>query len=122
MPVSIARMFISRARVRREGVGIAQRTRGVSQRSGNRSAPRTELGRSDTWICHALAALADCRTRLGTALGYAISGVLLCIAIIGIPFGVQSFKFVPLALFPFGKEIVSANDLRDDIGIARASA
>ena len=48
--------------------------------------------------------------------------MLLCITIIGIPFGVQSFKFVPLALFPFGKEIVSANDLRDDIGIARASA
>jgi len=48
--------------------------------------------------------------------------VLLCITIIGIPFGVQSFEFVPLALFPFGKEIVSANDLRDDIGIARASA
>ena len=44
------------------------------------------------------------------------------ITIIGIPFGIQSFKFVPLALFPFGKEIVSARDLRDDIGIARASA
>jgi uncharacterized membrane protein YccF (DUF307 family) len=41
------------------------------------------------------------------ALSYAISGVLLCLTIIGIPFGIQSFKFVPLALFPFGKEIVS---------------
>ena len=51
----------------------------------------------------------------------AISGVLLCLTIIGIPFGIQSFKFVPLALFPFGKEIVSARDLRDDIGIARAT-
>ena len=55
------------------------------------------------------------------ALGYAISGVLLFLPIIGIPFGIQSFKFVPLALFPFGKEIVGARDLRDDIGIARAS-
>ena len=55
------------------------------------------------------------------ALGYAVSGVLLCITIIGIPFGIQSFKFVPLALFPFGKEIVSAKDLRDDTGSARSS-
>ncbi len=56
------------------------------------------------------------------AVSYAISGVLLCITIIGIPFGIQSFKFVPLALFPFGKEIVKAKDLRDDIGVARSSA
>lgn len=35
-------------------------------------------------------------------------GVLLCVTIIGIPFGRQHFKFVKLALFPFGKEIVSA--------------
>ena len=56
------------------------------------------------------------------ALGYAVSGVLLCITIIGIPFGIQSFKFVPLALFPFGKEIVRSKDLRDDIGAGRASA
>jgi len=48
--------------------------------------------------------------------------VLLCLTIIGIPFGIQSFKFVPLALFPFGKEIVNAKDLRDDIGAARADA
>jgi hypothetical protein len=48
-------------------------------------------------------------------------GWLLCITIIGIPFGIQSFKFVPLALFPFGKEIVRSKDLRDDIGVARAS-
>ena len=55
------------------------------------------------------------------ALAYAISGVALCFTIIGIPFGIQSFKFVPLALFPFGKEIVDARDLRDDIGAGRAS-
>lgn len=55
------------------------------------------------------------------AIAYAISGVLLCVTIIGIPFGIQSFKFVPLALFPFGKEIVRSKDLRDDIGVARSS-
>lgn len=33
-------------------------------------------------------------------------GILLCITIIGIPFGKQHFKMIPLALFPFGKEIL----------------
>ena len=50
------------------------------------------------------------------AAGYAFSGILLCLTIIGIPFGIQSFKFVPLALFPFGKEIVRSDDLRDALG------
>lgn len=34
-------------------------------------------------------------------------GVLYCITIIGIPFGVQAFKFALLALMPFGARIVS---------------
>ena len=34
-----------------------------------------------------------------------ISGVLLCITIIGIPFAMQSFKMAKLSLMPFGKEI-----------------
>lgn len=33
-------------------------------------------------------------------------GVLLCITIIGIPFGRQHFKLATLALTPFGKEVV----------------
>ena len=33
-------------------------------------------------------------------------GVLLCITIIGIPFGRQHFKMAALALSPFGKNIV----------------
>jgi uncharacterized membrane protein YccF (DUF307 family) len=33
-------------------------------------------------------------------------GVLLCITIIGIPFGLQHFKLASLALTPFGREIV----------------
>ncbi len=32
-------------------------------------------------------------------------GLLLCITIIGIPFGLQHFKLMRLALFPFGKTI-----------------
>ncbi len=39
---------------------------------------------------------------LWMAIGYVFSGLVLCITIIGIPFGLQAFKFVSLALFPFG--------------------
>ena len=45
------------------------------------------------------------------ALMYWIAGLLLCITIIGIPFGVQLFKIGTLSLWPFGHELVStAND------------
>lgn len=46
------------------------------------------------------------------AIGYVIGGLLLCATIVGIPFGVQSFKFAGLALAPFGKEIVRTKDIR----------
>jgi len=36
---------------------------------------------------------------------YLIGGVVLCITIIGIPFGIQLIKLSFLALAPFGKEI-----------------
>ncbi len=36
---------------------------------------------------------------------YVIGGVLLCISIIGIPFGIQAFKLAALAVAPFGMEI-----------------
>jgi uncharacterized membrane protein YccF (DUF307 family) len=45
---------------------------------------------------------------LWLALGHLISGVLLCITIIGIPFGLASFKLARLALAPFGKQVVRA--------------
>ena len=38
-------------------------------------------------------------------LEYLFGGVILCITIIGIPFGVQAIKLSLLALLPFGKEI-----------------
>jgi uncharacterized membrane protein YccF (DUF307 family) len=38
-----------------------------------------------------------------THLGF---GLLLCITIVGIPFGRQHFKLAGLALTPFGKQIV----------------
>lgn len=40
------------------------------------------------------------------ALTHLFFGILLCITIIGIPFGRQHFKMAGLALTPFGKEIL----------------
>ena len=42
---------------------------------------------------------------LVSALMWVIAGLLLCITIVGIPFGVQCFKFAGLALAPFGKKV-----------------
>jgi uncharacterized membrane protein YccF (DUF307 family) len=41
------------------------------------------------------------------AITHAIFGLILCITIIGIPFGLQHFKLTAIALSPFGREIVS---------------
>ena len=38
---------------------------------------------------------------------YAVVGLLFCITIIGIPFGLQLFKIAGLALWPFGHEVVA---------------
>lgn len=43
------------------------------------------------------------------ALGHIVTGVLLCITIIGIPFGIANFKLIPLSLMPLGKEIVPSD-------------
>jgi uncharacterized membrane protein YccF (DUF307 family) len=40
------------------------------------------------------------------AFAYALAGLLLCITIIGIPFGVQAFKLAGFALWPFGRTVV----------------
>ncbi len=40
------------------------------------------------------------------ALGHIITGMLLCITIVGIPLGVANFKMVPISLTPLGREIV----------------
>ena len=40
------------------------------------------------------------------ALTHLIFGILLCITVIGIPFGMQHFKLMSLALWPFGKSVV----------------
>lgn len=43
---------------------------------------------------------------LWLAILYALAGVLMCILIITIPFGLQSFKLAGYALWPFGRTVV----------------
>ena len=42
---------------------------------------------------------------LELASGHAVLGLILCITIVGIPFGRQHFKIAKLALMPFGARI-----------------
>jgi uncharacterized membrane protein YccF (DUF307 family) len=44
------------------------------------------------------------------AIGYLVAGVVQCITIIGIPFGIQSFKLAGFALWPFGRVVVQRTD------------
>ena len=41
-----------------------------------------------------------------TGLGYILGGLLLCVTVIGIPFGLQSIKVGWTSFAPFGKEVV----------------
>ncbi len=43
-----------------------------------------------------------------TALIWLIGGILFCLTIVGIPFGIQCFKFARLSLFPYGKKVAVA--------------
>lgn len=45
------------------------------------------------------------------AFAHLVAGAVLCLTVVGIPFGVACFKLVPLALVPFGKEIVPVDAL-----------
>lgn len=40
-----------------------------------------------------------------SSIAWALAGFLLCITVIGIPFGVQCFKISNFVLWPFGREI-----------------
>lgn len=44
------------------------------------------------------------------SLVWLILGLLMCVTIIGIPFGLQAFKFAKLMLLPFGKEVETQFD------------
>ncbi len=44
---------------------------------------------------------------LWLALGYLLAGIVACIFIITIPFGIASFRMAGYALWPFGRSVVS---------------
>ncbi|KZL29401.1 YccF family protein [Pseudovibrio sp. Ad37] len=44
---------------------------------------------------------------LSLFLGYVISGILTCLTIIGIPFGLQSFKLAAISFWPVGRRVVT---------------
>jgi uncharacterized membrane protein YccF (DUF307 family) len=41
------------------------------------------------------------------AIAHLVTGILLCLTIIGIPLGLANFKLIPVSLFPMGRDIVS---------------
>ncbi|HYB14092.1 MAG TPA: YccF domain-containing protein [Streptosporangiaceae bacterium] len=43
------------------------------------------------------------------ALGHLVSGILLCLTIIGIPLGLANFKIIPISLVPIGVRITSGH-------------
>jgi uncharacterized membrane protein YccF (DUF307 family) len=44
------------------------------------------------------------------ALGHLVTGILMCLTIIGIPLGLANFKLIPVSLTPFGREIVDIDE------------
>jgi uncharacterized membrane protein YccF (DUF307 family) len=48
------------------------------------------------------------------ALGYALAGIVMCLLIITIPFGIASFRLAAYVLWPFGRTVVA----RPDAGVA----
>jgi uncharacterized membrane protein YccF (DUF307 family) len=49
---------------------------------------------------------------LWLAIGHLLTGIALCVTIIGIPLGLANFKLIPVSLRPLGVDIVSTDDPR----------
>ncbi len=46
------------------------------------------------------------------ALGHLVTGVFMCLTIIGIPLGLANFKLIPVSLTPLGRDIVDVDQAR----------
>jgi uncharacterized membrane protein YccF (DUF307 family) len=44
------------------------------------------------------------------AIGHLLSGIALCLTIIGIPLGIANFKLIGVSLLPLGREILTAEE------------
>jgi uncharacterized membrane protein YccF (DUF307 family) len=56
-----------------------------------------------------------CGVWMGIA--YLLAGVVSCITLIGIPFGIQSFKLAGYVMWPFGRELVESPGNRFSKGV-----
>ena len=54
---------------------------------------------------------------LFAGLGYILGGLLMCLTVVGIPFGIQSIKLGVATFAPFGKRIVEAPDANGPLEI-----
>ncbi|RIK58746.1 MAG: YccF domain-containing protein [Chloroflexi bacterium] len=54
---------------------------------------------------------------LVAGLGYIIGGLLLCLTVVGIPFGLQSIKLGVATFAPFGKEVVEGNQANSPLRV-----
>jgi uncharacterized membrane protein YccF (DUF307 family) len=45
------------------------------------------------------------------AIGHLVSGIALCLTIIGIPLGLANFKLIPISLLPLGVQIIPSGEL-----------
>jgi uncharacterized membrane protein YccF (DUF307 family) len=68
---------------------------------------RTAVRRSDAGVASAIGnILWLIIAGIWLALGHIVTGIALCLTIIGIPLGIADFKMVPISLLPLGREIV----------------
>lgn len=51
-------------------------------------------------------------------IGHLLTGLVLCLTIIGLPLGLANFKLIPVTFRPFGRDIVSIEEA-DRRGLAR---
>lgn len=51
------------------------------------------------------------------ALGYFFGGFILCLTVVGIPWGIQCFKIAFVVLWPFGTRIVTKNNSDGCLGL-----
>jgi uncharacterized membrane protein YccF (DUF307 family) len=51
------------------------------------------------------------------AIGYVVAGVIMCILIVTIPFGIQAFKLAGFTLWPFGRTVVHDPSASPVLGI-----
>ncbi len=74
---------------------------------------RTVVARPDAGAASAIGNVAwFLLAGLWMALAHVVTGVVLCLTVIGIPLGIADFKLAAVAIAPLGKEIVRTDDPR----------